>query len=108
MLANRLRWEPSWEPFGVDRGGRAWTLVESEAYCWAIYGRMWTTTDTAWGSTDQEVGCSSRPGRAEEILLVAGDFTCPVFVEGFVQGDLWEPFARSAITLETDTLKMCR
>ena len=25
-------WEPSWEPFGVDRGGRVWTLVETKAY----------------------------------------------------------------------------
>jgi hypothetical protein len=24
---------PSWEPFGVDRGGRVWTLVESEGHC---------------------------------------------------------------------------
>jgi len=51
--------------------------------------------DPAWRSTDQEVGCSSRPGRADEILVVAGDFTCPVLVEGFEQGDLREPFARS-------------
>ena len=29
----RPGWEPSWEPFGVDRGGRVWTLVEVEAYC---------------------------------------------------------------------------
>jgi hypothetical protein len=29
----RSSWEPSWEPFGADRGGRVWTLVESEAYC---------------------------------------------------------------------------
>jgi hypothetical protein len=25
--------EPIWERFGVNRGGRVWTLVESEAYC---------------------------------------------------------------------------
>ena len=28
-----LPWEPSWEPFGVDRGGRVWTVVEMEARC---------------------------------------------------------------------------
>jgi len=44
-------------------------------------------------TTDQEVGCSSRPGRAAEIHVVAGGFTCPVLVEGFEEADLWEPFA---------------
>jgi hypothetical protein len=33
-------------------------------------GRMWTPMDTAWPSTDQEVGCSSRPGRARQKPLV--------------------------------------
>jgi len=60
----RSGWEPSWEPFGVDRGGHVWTLVESEANCSATYGR--TPMDAAWRSTDQEVGCSSRPGRAAD------------------------------------------
>jgi hypothetical protein len=40
-------------------------------------------------------------------LVVAGDFTCSVLVEGFEQGDFWEPFADwtspGDITLATDT-----
>ena len=27
---------------------------------------LWTATDSVWPSTDQEVGCSSRPWRADE------------------------------------------
>ena len=57
-----------------------------------------TALPTIWRTvlrltTDQEVGCSSRPGRAAEIHVVAGGFTCPVLVEGFEEADLWEPFA---------------
>ena len=61
-----LSWEPSWEPFSLDWCGRRWTPVEPEASSSSLYGHPWTSVDTAWRSTDQEVGCSSRPGRATE------------------------------------------
>ena len=86
-------WEPSWEPFFVDLSGRLWTPVDERARRSVPHGRSWTPADAAWRSTDQEVGCSSRPGRAAEIHVVAGGFTCPVLVEGFEEADLWEPFA---------------
>ena len=113
LSISALSWEPSWEPFSLDWCGRRWTPVEPEASSSSLYGHPWTSVDTAWRSTDQEVGCSSRPGRAIDSLAVAGDFTSPMLVEGFEQCDLWEPFARSAslireVTPATDTHSICR
>jgi len=59
--------EPSWEPFAVDCGERPWTSVDSKGRCPSATGPPRTRMDPAWPSTDQEVGCSSRPGRAAEI-----------------------------------------
>jgi hypothetical protein len=78
----------------VEYRGLVWTGMDIEAFRSWVCGRQRTFLSTAWRSTDQEVGCSSRPGRAA-YGLVARDFKCPVLVEGFEQGDLWEPFARS-------------
>jgi hypothetical protein len=60
-------WEPSWEPSLVDGAGRPWTPMGSKALDTRPNALLWTPVDTAWRSTDQEVGCSSRPGRAIEI-----------------------------------------
>jgi hypothetical protein len=57
-------WEPCWEPFSAYPHGQPWTLVDSKARRSGMDGPLWTPMDTAWRSTDQEVGCSSRPGRA--------------------------------------------
>jgi hypothetical protein len=51
----RPRWEPSWEPFVVDS-------------C----GRLWTTMDCAWRSTNHKVGASSPSGRANRIPVIEG------------------------------------
>jgi len=48
----------------VDVCGRK---VESKPCRSGLCGRLWTPTDTAWRSTDQEVGGSSSSGRAAEI-----------------------------------------
>jgi hypothetical protein len=57
----------SWEPFSVDPVGWLWKQVDSKAHDSRLRGRSWTSVDAAWTSTDQEVGCSSRPGRAGEV-----------------------------------------
>jgi hypothetical protein len=54
-----------------------WTAVdhdESTALSKRPNALMWTLMDAAWRSTDQEVGCSSRPGRAGEIPCVSAGF----------------------------------
>jgi hypothetical protein len=61
--------EPSWEPFPVDDGGRPWTPVDSKARRAGAHGLAWTPLDTAWRSTDQEVGGSSPSGRAAETVV---------------------------------------
>jgi hypothetical protein len=33
--------------------------------------------------------------RYAKSLIIAGDFTCSLLVEGFEQNDFWEPIARS-------------
>ena len=43
----------------------------------------------------RRLGVRVAPGAPRKSLAVATDSTCHVFVEGFEQGDLWEPFARS-------------
>jgi len=48
----------------VDDAGRPWTPMESKALSKRPNALLWTLMDSAWRSTDQEVGCSSRPGRA--------------------------------------------
>jgi DMSO/TMAO reductase YedYZ heme-binding membrane subunit len=58
-------WEPSWEPFPAAPTGRAWTPVDTAPCRFRPSGVSWTPVDTVWRSTDQEVGCSSRPGRAD-------------------------------------------
>jgi hypothetical protein len=60
-------WEPSWEPFAMDHDGRPWTPMESKALSKRPNALLWTLMHAAWQSKDQEVGCSSRPGRADEI-----------------------------------------
>ena len=45
LLAHRWQrsgWEPSWEPFGVDRSGRKWTLVEIGSL---LLSHVWTDMD---------------------------------------------------------------
>jgi len=54
-LFPRPRWEPIWEPTALD-------------FC----GRLWTPVDTAWRSTNQEVGGSSPSGRAAETPVLRG------------------------------------
>jgi hypothetical protein len=56
--------EPGWEPFAVDNAGRLWTPMESKALTKRPNALLWTLMDAAWRSTDQEVACSSRAGRA--------------------------------------------
>ena len=46
--------------------GLVWTPVESKAFRSGLCGRLWTPVDVACRSTDQKVGDSSSPGRAEE------------------------------------------
>jgi hypothetical protein len=67
-----LRWEPSWEPFSVDWCGRLWTPVESRAFVSGLCGLLWTAVDAACRSTDQKVGDSSSPGRANESVVPQG------------------------------------
>jgi hypothetical protein len=54
-------------------------------------GRLWTAVDTAWRSTDQKVGDSSSPGRADESPAFAGVLSSGWSL-GQVAGWLWEPF----------------
>jgi len=68
----RRRWEPSWEPLSVDPNGRPGTPRDSETRTLTPDRHSWTPMDTAWRSTDQEVGCSSRPGRAGKNLAPQG------------------------------------
>ena len=72
MLGRASCWEPSWEPFAVDLGGRLRTLVDSEALRSNAAGWLWTLVDGSWGSTDQKVGGSSPSGRAAETPAAAG------------------------------------
>jgi hypothetical protein len=74
-------WEPSWEPSALDPAGSLWTPVDSKARRTGLCGRAWTPVDTDWRSTDQEFGCSSRPGRASEIRQSSGRFHVAVLVE---------------------------
>jgi hypothetical protein len=56
----------------VDLCGRLWTLMESRAFDYGPCGRLWTPVDSAWRSTDQEVGGSGPSGRATETPGRAG------------------------------------
>ena len=60
-------WEPSWEPPAVEWCGLLWTPVEPRAFRFGLCGRLWTPMDTAWRSTDQEVGDSS-----SAVVAIAG------------------------------------
>jgi hypothetical protein len=68
-LVDRVR--PIWllallgAKLGAIRCGRLWTPVELKAFRFGLCGRLWTRVDTAWRSTDQKVGDSSSPGRAD-------------------------------------------
>ena len=78
-------WEPSWEPFFADSTGRPWTPVDSKALRSSALAILWTPVDPVWRSTDQEVGCSSRPGRAKQKPLVEA-------VSGtYVAAEPWPP-----------------
>ena len=50
----------------MDSQGWPWTLVESKPVRSGPHGLWCTAVDTAWRSTDQEVGCSSPSGRADD------------------------------------------
>jgi hypothetical protein len=64
--------EPSWEPSSVDSSGQPRTQADSKAVRSGRSGQPWTAVDTAWRSTDQEVGGSSPSGRASKGLLRRG------------------------------------
>jgi hypothetical protein len=63
-LASTGMWEPSWEPSAVASPGSLWAPVDLKARRTGLCGRAWTPVATDWRSTDQEVACSSRAGRA--------------------------------------------
>jgi hypothetical protein len=55
-------------------------------------GRPWTPLGDL---RIRRLGVRVAPGALPKLIAVATDSTCLVFVEGFEQGDLWEPFALS-------------
>ena len=90
-------WEPSWEPFAVDDAGRPWTPMESKALNTRPNALLWTLMDAAWRSTDQEVGCSSRPGRARYNPQVRENFSrYPYGLNGQEMGHLFTICSRRA------------
>jgi hypothetical protein len=85
-----LPWEPCWEPFSVDSGGRLWTDVESGAVRSGLCGQAWALTDAAWRSTDQEVGGSSPSRRADGIpCATSGGFAASAVERCLVLGHAW-------------------
>jgi hypothetical protein len=68
--------EPSWEPFSVDSTGRAWAPVNSDACTTRPNRHTWTSVDAAWPSTDQKVGGSSPPERADRNPAQVGVSAC--------------------------------
>ena len=75
---HRPRWEPSWEPFAVDRCGRLWTARDSEPVGSGRYGRLRTPMDGLRQSTDQKVGDSSSSGGATKALYGKGFVARPL------------------------------
>ena len=88
VCASCERWEPSWEPFAVDRCGRLWTSADCDPFDSGRYGRLRTAMDGLRPSTDQEVEDSSSSGRARDALVVQGHRR--VTADG--PYDVWEPF----------------
>jgi hypothetical protein len=91
--------------------GRRWTRKPNRSN---PHGPPWTPTDTAWTSTDQEVGCSRRPGRAVEIPCSSRGFdVSPCSSKGpsratFGSHSLDRTSSIREITLANDTQDMCR
>ena len=77
-------WEPSW---GAIRSGRRWRRVDAGGTESRSFHRMRTPVDTAWRSTDHNVGGSSPSGRALKALVAWPERGSSTFVR--------EPFARS-------------
>ena len=96
----------------MDSNERQWTLMDSKTLTSWLYGLSWTSLDTAWRSTDQEVGCSSRPGRAGEIRVVAGDFTSLCWLMGSSTATFGSPSPDRTSSVDhalaTDTHYVCR
>ena len=80
---------------GAIRGGRRGSCVDPGGIGSLLLSHVWTDVDTYGHRLEiyEKVGGSSPSGRAAESLVLAGDFTCLVLVEGFPQGDPWEPFS---------------
>ena len=72
VCASCERWEPSWEPFAVDRCGRLWTSADCDPFDSGRYGRLRTAMGGLRPSTDQKVGDSSSSGRATKALYGKG------------------------------------
>jgi len=91
--------------------GRRWTREPNRSN---PHGPPWTPTDTAWTSTDQEVGCSRRPGRAVEIPCSSRGFdVSPCSSKGpsratFGSHSLDRTSSIREVTFATDPHNMCR